>query len=233
MNADDAHGPASDGAAAADGRRGVVDRSVTLYQTEWCAFSHRVRQVMTELCVTFTCVNVAPSKEGRAKLLEVSDQDQVPVLVDDGDVIVGSGAIIDHLRRTFAATPYSDRQAMAGTFRYVKECRAPLEPTLTRLRGLLIDARLATVSEARLPAGESGEYHLLQVAAPVVIKSVALTDPATVGGLTFQIGLWPTEQGCGISIVDPVAGAWLAGRPDTLKSNRQLRERVKQVFETL
>lgn len=233
MTAGDGCGPLEDGTAGADGRRAAGERSLTLYQTEWCAYSHRVRQVMTELCVTYTCVNVAPSKEGRAMLLEVSGQDQVPVLLDGGRAVVGSDAIIVHLRTTFAATPYSARQSSAGEFRYVKECGSSLEETLRRLRELLIDSRLATVSEARLPAGDSGEYHLLQVASPVVVKSVAATDPATVGGLTVQVGLWPTEQGCGISVVDPVAGAWLAGRPETLMAGRKLRERVKKVFDAL
>ncbi|GEM_PF-386510 len=233
MTAGDGCGPLTDGTAAADGRRAAAERSLTLYQTEWCAYSHRVRQVMTELCITYTCVNVAPSKEGRAMLLEVSGQDQVPVLTDGGLAIVGSDAIIAHLRSTFAATPYSERQARGGTFRYVKESAAGLEDTLRRLRESLIENRLATVSEARLPAGDAGEYHLLQVASPVVVKSVAATDPATVGALTVQIGLWPTEQGCAVSVIDPVAGAWLTGRPETLMADRKLRERVKKVFDAL
>lgn len=207
--------------------------SSVLYQTEWCAYSHRVRQVMTELCVEYTCVNVAPSKEGRARLLEVSGQDQVPVLVDDGVVIVGSDAIIARLRETRSPTPYSERQAKAGTFRYVKECPASLEETLVRLRELLIENRLATVADTRLPAGESGEYHLLQVASPAVTKSVAATDPATVAALTVPIGLWPSAGGCGVSVIDPVAGAWIVGRPETLRTNRLLRGRVRKLFEAL
>lgn len=204
-----------------------------LYQTEWCAYSHRVRQVMTELCVAYTCVNVAPSKEGRAKLLEVSGQDQVPVLVDDEAVIVGSDAIIAHLRRTRSVTPYSERQASAGAFRYVKECPLSLEETLARLREALIENRLATITDIRLPAGETGEYHLLHVASPAVTKRIAANDPATVTALTVPIGLWPTAGGCGVSVIDPVAGAWMAGSPETLRANRSLRERVRKVFEML
>ena len=34
---------------------------LTLYQAEWCPACHRVRQVMTELGLTYTTVNVPSS----------------------------------------------------------------------------------------------------------------------------------------------------------------------------
>ena len=206
----------------------------TLYQTEWCVWSHRVRQVMTELCVTFTCVNVPPSREGRARLLEVSGQDQIPVLVDDDDeVIVGSDSIIEHLRKRHERTPYSDRQAATGRFRTVRDLDLSQGDALARLRALLAENRLDIVSEARLPAGDDTEYVLLQAAHEPAVRRLTRKDPATVGALTVQIGVWPTDGGCRVSVVDPVAGAWIAGAPYTIKTNRQLRERVKQVLAAL
>ena len=206
----------------------------TLYQTEWCAWSHRVRQVMTELCVTYTCVNVPPSREGRKRLLEVSGQDQIPVLVDDDDeVIVGSDSIIEHLRRRHERTPYSDRQAAAGRFRTVRALDLAQEDALARLRALLAENRLEVVSEVRLPIDDETGYVLLQAAHEPSARRLGAKDPATVGALTVQIGVWPTAGGCHVSVADPVGGAWIAGLPYTIKTNRQLRERVKRVLETL
>ena len=50
---------------------------ITLYQTEWCFYSHRVRQVLTELGLTYTAVNVPAAREDRVELLAVAGQDGV------------------------------------------------------------------------------------------------------------------------------------------------------------
>ena len=72
---------------------------LTLYQAEWCPYCHRVRQVMTELELTYTCVNVPLARPDRAQVRELSGQEAVPVLKDGRKVIVGSSEIIAHLRR--------------------------------------------------------------------------------------------------------------------------------------
>jgi glutaredoxin len=55
-----------------------------LYQVEWCPYCHRVRQVMTELGLTYECVNVQADRDEREELAAVSGQEGVPVLVDGG-----------------------------------------------------------------------------------------------------------------------------------------------------
>ena len=47
---------------------------ITLYQVEWCPYCHIVRQVMTELGLTYVTVNVPARREERAELFPVTDQ---------------------------------------------------------------------------------------------------------------------------------------------------------------
>ena len=69
-----------------------------LYQAEWCPYSRRVRQRMTELGLDVTLRQVAAEREQRGELERVSGQRGIPVLVlEDGSVITGSEAILDRL----------------------------------------------------------------------------------------------------------------------------------------
>ena len=59
-----------------------------LYQAEWCPFCARVRSKMTELGITYVCVNVPRGKADRKELVEASGQAGIPTLVcEDGSLI--------------------------------------------------------------------------------------------------------------------------------------------------
>jgi len=278
---------------------------LTLYQTEWCVYSHRVRRLLTELCLDYTCINVAPTGDERAELRDLSGQTEIPVLVDGGQVICGSDPILDHLRASYPATPATSQHHKTGEFRYVKQCADEPEVVLERLRSLLDARRLYVVSETRLPfngrpsyeraavvaavadvtaaeagvdgvaasgaspagaggshtpdvketglgaaeatmvattveemaeVGAAGDYILVQVASTAVWKRIIKTDPATVGAITMRIGIWPLpeDSGCsGVSIEDPVAGAWIAGSTESVWAARQARSRIKELFDEL
>ena len=74
---------------------------ITLYQSEWCFFSHRVRQVLTELGLTYTTVNVPAAREDRVELMAIAGQDTAPVLTDGDKVYGDSDEIIEYLRATY------------------------------------------------------------------------------------------------------------------------------------
>lgn len=61
-----------------------------LYQAEWCPFSHRVRQKLTELHLDFIARQVEPNPRQRDAMRATVGSDVVPVLVlDDGTVLDG------------------------------------------------------------------------------------------------------------------------------------------------
>ena len=94
---------------------------LTLYQAEWCPYCHRVRQVLTELELTYTNVNVPLARADRTQVRELSGQEAVPVLKDGRKVITGSDEIIAHLRATYPSPPDAADHAEVGRFRVVLE----------------------------------------------------------------------------------------------------------------
>jgi glutathione S-transferase len=74
-----------------------------LYQAEWCPHSHRVRQRLTELGLTFVAHQVPVYPAERTELERVTGQRSIPTLVlDDGSVLRGDNEIIAVLDRRFA-----------------------------------------------------------------------------------------------------------------------------------
>ena len=76
---------------------------LTLYQTEWCPFSSAVREVLTELGLSFVVRQVEPWPEERDELRALAGSEQIPVLqAEDGTLYRGTREIFTHLRRRSA-----------------------------------------------------------------------------------------------------------------------------------
>lgn len=82
-----------------------------LYQAEWCPYSHRVRQRLTELGIDFQARQVAADKDDRDDLEQATGTRAIPVLVPSGEPhpIAGTDDIIAYLDRTYSETPQADR----------------------------------------------------------------------------------------------------------------------------
>jgi uncharacterized protein len=77
----------------------VADVVPTLYQAEWCPFSSAVRQVLTELGISFVARQVEPWPEEREALRALAGTDETPVLeTEDGRLFRGTREIFAHLR---------------------------------------------------------------------------------------------------------------------------------------
>jgi glutathione S-transferase len=73
-----------------------------LYQTEWCPYSHRVRQRLTELGVDFVAHQVEADPDGRDALREASGQTSIPTLVDGDVVVTHPDEIVAYLDERYA-----------------------------------------------------------------------------------------------------------------------------------
>jgi uncharacterized membrane protein/glutaredoxin len=74
---------------------------IELYQAEWCPYSSRVRQRLTELGVSFLARQVPPEPADREELRRRTGSDEIPALIDDGEVVPGDAdALIAYLDRT-------------------------------------------------------------------------------------------------------------------------------------
>jgi glutathione S-transferase len=72
-----------------------------LWQTEWCPASRRVRQRLTELGLDVILRQVPVEQADRGALLAATGATTIPVLVGEGDTLVGEQAILDYLGSRF------------------------------------------------------------------------------------------------------------------------------------
>lgn len=70
---------------------------MTLYQYEGCPYCRMVRQKLSDLELSYVAVCVPMDRSRRQKVVEVSGQPTVPVLVDGDTVLADENDIIRHL----------------------------------------------------------------------------------------------------------------------------------------
>ena len=210
---------------------------LTLYQAEWCPYCHRVRQVLTELELTYTCVNVPVQRAERTQMRELSGQDAVPVLKDGRKVIVGSDEIITHLRARYPAPDDAEAHAEVGRFRVVLELDEGPEEALALLREVFATTDITIISEtrgyelgsARLPEG----YVLLQATAVWAMEQAAAVDPTVPAASSFPIAVFAVDGGSAIAVTRPFAEAWLYGNPALSKLTMAVTQGVYEALQKL
>lgn len=80
----------------------VPDPVLTLYQAEWCPYSSKVRERLTELGLTWLAVPVPADPADRHELVAATGSDFIPAAVlADGTVLADSDAIVAELDRRF------------------------------------------------------------------------------------------------------------------------------------
>ena len=210
---------------------------ITLYQTEWCPYCHRVRQALTELGLTYTAVNVPYVSEDRVELMALTGQAGVPVLTDGDKVYGDSDEIIAYLRATYPAPEDADEHAAHGAWRAAAMVSLAPRAALARLKELLEDKGFLILTEIegssiseRLPQ----EYVILQVAVPVAAVKTLDIDPLAPVAMMFPIAVVPTEDGKSVvASADPVGQVWLYGDPDLTKVQSAVKKRLKQLVAEL
>lgn len=210
---------------------------LTLYQAEWCPYCHRVRQVLTELGLTYLTVNVAASRDGRAELLAIADQDGIPVLVD-GDKIYGdSDQIIEYLRATYPKPEDAEEHAALGAWRAAGAVSLAPRAALARLKELLEEKGFKIVTQVKGPKISERlpkEYVLLQVTAPVAAVRTIEIDPLAPGAVLLPMAVIPAEDGTSvIATADPVGQVWLFGEPELNKVQSAVKKSLIEVLDAL
>ena len=88
----------------------MTEPHLTVYQTEWCPHSSRVRQKLTELGVRFVAVPVPADRGDREEMRRHVGTDEIPaVAFDDGTLLTGdTDAIVRDLEGRFTERPDAD-----------------------------------------------------------------------------------------------------------------------------
>jgi glutathione S-transferase len=85
---------------------------LTLWQAEWCPYSSRVREMLTEYGLDFAARQVPASRRDRHAMRDAVGTDSIPVLVPEGEVpITDFQEILNWIRE------HHDRQADADRHR--------------------------------------------------------------------------------------------------------------------
>ena len=104
-----------------------------LYQTEWCPASHRIRERLTELGLDYLVHQVPVERDARTVLVAATGADSIPVLIEDGEAVVGEDAIDAYLDERFDETPEAEKhrlKAERARRRYLEEeCECSQPPT--------------------------------------------------------------------------------------------------------
>ena len=83
---------------------------LTLYQAEWCPYSSRVRETLTEYGVDFVAKQVAAERRDREEMRRAIGTDAIPLLVlEDGTLIDDWQEMIEHIRTHNTRRPDADR----------------------------------------------------------------------------------------------------------------------------
>jgi glutaredoxin/uncharacterized protein (DUF302 family) len=210
---------------------------ITLYQAEWCAYCHRVRQVLTELGLSYTIVNVPAANDERVELMAIADQDSVPVLTDGDKTYGDSDEIIQYLHATYPAPSDADEHAALGAWRAAIMVSLAPRAALARLRELLEEKGFTILSQIKGPKINDRlpkEYALLHVTVPVAAVKTLQVDPLAPIAITLPMAVVPTEDGKSVvASADPVGQVWLYGEPELNKVQSAVKKRLAEVFEEL
>jgi len=210
---------------------------ITLYQTEWCPYCHRVRQALTELGLTYMAVNVPAANEDRVELMAIAGQDGVPVLTDGDKVYTDSGEIIAYLRATYPEPEDAEENAALGAWRAAVMVSLAPRAALARLREVLEEKGFVVLAQIKGPKINDRlpkEYTILQVTVPVAAVKTLDVDPLAPIAMMLPIAVIPTEDGKSVvAAADPVGQVWLYGEPELNKVQGAVKKRLREVFAEL
>ncbi len=99
-------------------------QTLELWQTEWCPASHRVRQRLTELGLTYTIRQVPVQREARSGLRARTGESEIPVLLAEGAIVRGEQAILVYLNERFTEPPGAAEQRAKAVKAKQKELEA-------------------------------------------------------------------------------------------------------------
>jgi glutathione S-transferase len=210
---------------------------ITFYQLEWCPDCHRVRQVMTELELTYVSASVSADKEKRPEVIAVSGQSSVPMLQDGDKVFTSSDEIMEYLRATYPVPEDAAEHARRGAWRTSHTLSVPPRAALARLTELLEANDFTIVAQTRGPEIDERlpeEYVLLQVAVPAAAAKAFKLDPRAPTAMLLPIAVVPAEGGGSvIAGADPVAQIWLFGTPGLRNVQHGVKKRLGAVLKEL
>jgi len=74
---------------------------IKLYQFTHCPYCEKVRQALAKLGLEYEKVEVDPDRDKRPHVVMEKNNGKVPVLDDDGEIVVESDVIVAYLEKKY------------------------------------------------------------------------------------------------------------------------------------
>ncbi len=67
----------------------MADKKVVIYSTPTCPYCKRAKDYLSQKGIPYTDINVAADREKAKEMIEKSGQMGVPVIMVDGEIVIG------------------------------------------------------------------------------------------------------------------------------------------------
>jgi uncharacterized protein (DUF302 family)/glutaredoxin len=210
-----------------------ITKYMTLYQTEECPHCQLVRKKLTLLNQPFLSMPLAPNGLDRKELIEISGQDEVPVLVNGEDIVVGSQTILKYLDENFSqgdegpmpANKYGFSVTVIGTIERVKE--RVIEAIKKQGFGVLTEIDVKSTLKKKLDVDVPKQ--LILGACNPGFAHKAMTEEAAIS-LLLPCNVTIRETGPDefeVSVINPLKLLSLIGREDFLPLANEVKTKLK------
>lgn len=229
--------------------------TLELWQAEWCPSSHRVRQRLTELGLTFTARQVPADREAREDLLAATGSTSIPVLVSGAEILVGEQPILSHLDAHFTEPPdVAEHQAKAAlAARKQQELEMPttqhaytlattvvlgFEDAVARVRealaaegfGVLSEIDVQATLQQKLGIGEE-PYLILGACNPPLAHTALELDPEVGALLPCNVIVYQRHGQTHIAAIDPEQMLAIVGNNDLNPIASEVKRRLTAVID--
>lgn len=72
----------------------MADKKVVIYSTPTCPYCKRAKEYLSRKGISYTDIDVAQDKEKAKEMTEKSGQMSVPVIIIDGEIVVGFNQVL-------------------------------------------------------------------------------------------------------------------------------------------
>jgi uncharacterized protein (DUF302 family)/glutaredoxin len=210
--------------------------TLILYQREGCPYCQIVRKKLDLLGLRYLLVPVEKEGKDREELKRVSGQQSVPVLVDNGKVVVESASILTYLERQYGkgdsspmeSNDYGLRVKVKGDYQTVVE--KTIEALKSEGFGVLTDIDVKSTLKKKIDVDVPHQVILGACNPGFAHQALEAEDDL---GLLLPCNVVVREADPGefwVTAVNPLKLLAVVGRDDLLPIADQVKSKMKQVI---
>jgi len=213
--------------------------NLVLYQRETCPFCQIVRKKLSLLNLPVLLMPVEKTGSERKALKELSGQQQVPVLADGEEVIVGSEQILVYLDKKFGqgktgpmpANDYGMGTTVNGPYEKVVE--KTIEALKTQGFGVLTEIDIKATLKKKIDV-DIPHHIILGACNPGFAHQATTMEPDISLLLPCNVTVRETgDNQFAVTAVNPIILLSMVGREDLLPIAKEVKDKLKSAISSL